>query len=67
MRIWVLLSGRPVFVVSPLRLFLYKTGRSLRCWRSNSVFAPFYLCDVNYVMEGLRSLGPIVAAGLVLP
>ena len=36
-------------------------------WRSNSVFASFYLCDVQYVMEGLRSLGPIVAAGSVLP
>ena len=36
-------------------------------WRSNSVFASFYLYDVQYVMEGLRSLWPIVAAGSVLP
>ena len=36
-------------------------------WRSNSVFASFYLRDIQYVMEGLRSLGPIVAAGSVLP
>ena len=36
-------------------------------WRLNSVFASFYLSDVQYVMEGLRSLGPIVAAGSVLP
>ena len=36
-------------------------------WRSNSVFASFYLRDVQYVMEGLRSLGPIVAVGSVLP
>ena len=35
-------------------------------WRSNSVFASFYLRDVQYVMEGLRSLEPIVAVGSVL-
>ena len=32
-------------------------------WRSNSVFASFYLRDV---FEGLRSRDPIVAAGSVL-
>ena len=36
-------------------------------WRLNSVFASFYLSDVQYVMEGLRSLGPIMAEGSVLP
>ena len=36
-------------------------------WRSNSVFASFYLKDVSYLFEGLRSLGPFVAAGSVLP
>ena len=36
-------------------------------WRLNSVFTYFFLCGVQYVVEGLRSLGPIVAAGSVLP
>ena len=36
-------------------------------WSSNSVFASFYLRDVQYVMEGLWSLEPSVAAGSVLP
>ena len=35
-------------------------------WRSPSVFASFSLCDVQYIFEGLRSLGPIVAAGSIL-
>ena len=35
-------------------------------WRSASVFASFSLCDVQYIFEGLRSLGPIVAAGSIL-
>ena len=34
-------------------------------WRSNSVFA-FYFCDVQYVFEELRFLGPFVAAGSVV-
>ena len=35
-------------------------------WRSNSVFTSFYLKDVSYLFEGLRSLGSFVAAGSVL-
>ena len=32
-------------------------------WRSNMVFTSFYLKDVQYIFEGVRSLGPFVAAG----
>ena len=32
-------------------------------WRSNSVFASFYLRDLQHEFDGLRSLGPFVAAG----
>ena len=32
-------------------------------WRSNSVFMLFYLRDLQHGFEGLRSLGPFVAAG----
>ena len=35
-------------------------------WRSNSVFASFYFKDISYCFEGLRSLGPFVAAGSVV-
>ena len=35
-------------------------------WRSNSVFASFYLRNVQYIFEGMRSLGPFVAAGAVV-
>ena len=35
-------------------------------WRSNSVFTSFYFKDISYVFEGLRSLGPFVAAGNVI-
>ena len=35
-------------------------------WRSNSVFASFYFRDISYVFQGLRSLGPFVAAGSVV-
>ena len=35
-------------------------------WRSNSVFASFFLRGIQYVFEGLRSLGPVVAAGSIL-
>ena len=27
-------------------------------WRSNTVFTSFYLNDVHYIFEGVRSLGP---------
>ena len=32
-------------------------------WRSNAVFTSFYLRDLQFVFEGVRSLGPFVAAG----
>ena len=32
-------------------------------WRSNSVFASFYLRDLHFEYEGICSLGPFVAAG----
>ena len=35
-------------------------------WRSNSVFASFNFRDISYVFQGLRSLGPFVAAGSVV-
>ena len=35
-------------------------------WRSNSVFASFYFRDISYVFQGLRSLGPFVAAGSIV-
>ena len=35
-------------------------------WRSNTVFTSFYLQHVQYIFEGVRSLGPFVAAGVRL-
>ena len=35
-------------------------------WRSNSVFASFYLRDVQLVFDDFRSLGSFVAAGQVI-
>ena len=35
-------------------------------WRSNSVFASFYFKDIQYIFEGMRSLGPFVSAGTVV-
>ena len=35
-------------------------------WRSNSVFAYYYFRDIQYVFEGLWSLGPFVAEGTVV-
>ena len=35
-------------------------------WRSNTVFTSFYLKDVQYIFEDVRSLGPFVAAGVRL-
>ena len=34
------------------------------CWRSSSVFASFYLKDLQFEFDGLCSLGPFVAAGV---
>ena len=35
-------------------------------WRSNPVFASFYLRDVALVFDGFRALGPVVAVGSVI-
>ena len=35
-------------------------------WRSNSVFTSFYFRDISFVFQGLRSLGPFVAAGSIV-
>ena len=35
-------------------------------WRSNTVFASYYLKDVAYVWDGFSSLGAFVAAGQIL-
>ena len=32
-------------------------------WRSSSVFASFYIRGLQHELDGLRSLGPFVAAG----
>ena len=32
-------------------------------WCSNTVFTSFYFQDIQYVFEGVCSLGPFVAAG----
>ena len=32
-------------------------------WRSNAVFTSFYVRDLQFVSEGVHSLGPFVAAG----
>ena len=32
-------------------------------WRSNSIFASFYLRDLQHEFDGLHSLGPFVGAG----
>ena len=60
-----------VFVESPLLWLFSGTGRSPKVleaavWRLNSVFASFYFKYISYVFEGLRSLGPFVAAGNVV-
>ena len=35
----------------------------LASWRSNSVSMSFYFKDLQFVYEGLPSLGPFIAAG----
>ena len=32
-------------------------------WRSNTVFTSFYLRDLSFIVDGVHSLGPFVAAG----
>ena len=32
-------------------------------WRSDSMFVSIYLRDLQHVIDGVRSLGPFVAAG----
>ena len=40
---------------------------AVACWRTQSVFATHYLCAVQRVQDGVFSIGPIVAAGSVIP
>ena len=35
-------------------------------WKSNPVFASFYLHDVSLAFDGFRALDPVVAAGSVV-
>ena len=37
---------------------------NVACWRSSSVFTSFYLKDLFFEINGSRSLGPFVAAGV---
>ena len=37
---------------------------NVTCWRSSSVFTSFYSKDLFSEIDGLRSLGPFVAAGV---
>ena len=39
---------------------------SAATWKSNYVFASFYLQDVTYVLDDRRSLGPFVSAGGII-
>ena len=52
--------------VSFLRNWSISKVLEVTTWRSNSVLASFYFCDISYVFQGLRSLGPFVAAGSVV-
>ena len=52
--------------VSLLRNWSISKMLEAATWRSNSVFASFYFRDISYVFEGLRSLGPFVAAGNIV-
>ena len=49
--------------VSFMRNWLVSRVLKAASWRSNQVFAPFYLRDIAFVFDGFRALGPIVAAG----
>ena len=35
-------------------------------WKSNPVFASFYLRDVSLAFDSFRALGPVVAAGSIV-
>ena len=52
--------------VSFLRNWLISKVLEAATWQSHSVFASFYFRDISYVFQGLRSLGPFVAAGSVV-
>ena len=52
--------------VSFLRNWAVSKVLEAATWKSNSVFASFYINDFSYVFEGLRSLGPFVAVGQVV-
>ena len=67
LRVWRL--QEPIVSVAlplPQRFFRNWSLRSVleaASWRSNTVFTSFYLRDLQFVFEGVRSLGPFVAAG----
>ena len=52
--------------VSFLRNWLISKVLEAATWQSNSVFASFYFCDISFVFQGLRSLGPFVAVGSIV-
>ena len=52
--------------VSFLRNWAVSKVLEAATWKSNSVFASFYLYDISCVFEGLQSLGPFAAAGQVV-
>ena len=49
-----------------LRNWLISKVLEAATWRSNPVFASFYLKDISFMLEGCHSLRPFVAAGSVL-
>ena len=51
-------AGRPE--VGPVRAHSVLESAT---WRSNSVFASFYLRDIQHEFDGIRSFGPFIAAG----
>ena len=52
--------------VSFMRIWSVSRVLEAATWRLNPVFASFYLCDVAFVFDGFRALGPIVTAGSVI-
>ena len=54
--------------ISVLFMHNWSVSRVLEAatWKSNPVFAPFYLCDVSLAFDSFRALGPVVAAGSVV-
>ena len=60
-------EGLTAFVVSLPLPCSCRAGRSLRCWRlhlgdQTQFFDSFYFKDIHYIFEGIRFLGPFIAA-----